>query len=158
MQKGKYHANDTEWENKKDGKRLDASTRHRLSQERNASFRCVGCNADIPYQALGTQNRNHCPLCLASRHVDNAVGDRASECASVMKPIAIATKGKGELLIVHECRGCGKINRNRVAGDDSSEAIMSVFEGSLVMDEKMAQKLEISRDKEGIETCLWGKR
>jgi hypothetical protein len=85
------------------------------------SFRCVNCRIDVPTDAPGTQHRNHCPACLWSRHVDDRPGDRAmlDECGSGMEPIAISVRGRGEWVIVHRCNGCGELDANRSAADDS---------------------------------------
>jgi DNA-directed RNA polymerase subunit RPC12/RpoP len=99
------------------------SRRRRRAEARRAetSFRCVNCRMDVPTDAPGTQHRNHCPACLWSRHVDDRPGDRAmlSECGSGMEPIAISVRGRGEWVIVHRCTGCGELDANRSAGDDS---------------------------------------
>jgi hypothetical protein len=87
------------------------------------SFICKNCGEVVPEKAPGTQNRNHCPHCLYSRHVDIDRGDRKSRCGGMMKPIGIVTRDDGEQLIVHQCQGCGNIMKNRVAGDDNEELI-----------------------------------
>lgn len=33
----------------------------------------------------------------------------------------------GELSIVHVCLGCGKVSRNRIAGDDNTTSILSLL-------------------------------
>jgi hypothetical protein len=93
-------------------------TRHRPRREPK-SFRCVNCRLDVPSDAPGTQHRNHCPACLWSRHVDVRPGDRSADCGSGMEPIAISVRGKGEWMIIHRCTGCGELDANRSAGDDS---------------------------------------
>jgi hypothetical protein len=61
--------------------------------------------------------RNHCPVCLWSRHVDVRPGDRASTCHGLMEPAAIEhRRGKG-MVIVHRCQRCGFTRPNRVAVD-----------------------------------------
>lgn len=101
----------------------DHRSAHRREAHRvkPASFRCVNCRLDVPTDAPGTQHRNHCPACLWSRHVDDRPGDRAmlEECGSGMEPIAISVRGRGEWVIVHRCAGCGELDANRSAGDDS---------------------------------------
>jgi RNHCP domain len=83
------------------------------------SFRCVHCGLDVSSQAQGTAHRNHCPVCLWSRHVDEEPGDRASDCHASMEPIAITVRGDGEWVLIHRCSGCGELKSNRIAGDDS---------------------------------------
>jgi hypothetical protein len=84
------------------------------------SFRCVHCREDVAVSAPGTAHRNHCPACLWSRHVDEReAGDRSSDCLAAMEPIAITVRGDGEWVLIHRCRGCGELDSNRIAGDDS---------------------------------------
>ena len=77
----------------------------------------------IPGTAPGTRHRNHCPHCLHSLHVDVCVGDRRSGCRAPMEPIALWVRPDGEWALVHRCVGCGKVNTNRVAGDDDLTTI-----------------------------------
>ena len=94
--------------------------RHR-PRAQPSSFRCVNCRLDVPSDAPGTEHRNHCPTCLWSRQVDDRPGDRAmlDDCGSGMEPIAISVRGRGEWVIIHRCAGCGELDANRSAGDDS---------------------------------------
>src|SRR5512145_3006828 len=85
------------------------------------NFVCVHCGLAVSGEAPGTQQRNHCPLCLYSRHVDLAVGDRRSGCRGEMEPVAIWSRS-GEWVIIHRCVKCGFLRSNRIAGDDSEEA------------------------------------
>jgi hypothetical protein len=73
----------------------------------------------------GGKNRNHCPYCLYSRHVDGRTpGDRTSDCGGSMKPIGTFTRPKGEQVIVHQCLSCGFERYNRVAADDDFEMVL----------------------------------
>ncbi|MCA9278656.1 MAG: RNHCP domain-containing protein [Phycisphaeraceae bacterium] len=81
-------------------------------------FTCIKCKNHISGYASGTQHRNHCPLCLWSRHLDEHPGDRRSVCRSSMQPIAIEVRDNGEWAIVHRCTGCNVLRANRIAGDD----------------------------------------
>lgn len=81
-------------------------------------FACHVCGATVTPEGAGTRHRNHCPKCLCSVHVDESPGDRASSCGGVMDAIAIWVR-KGEWVIVHRCRKCGKLSTNRSAADDS---------------------------------------
>ena len=84
------------------------------------SFKCGHCKAFIGPTISGGRHRNHCPLCLYSRHVDDRrMGDRASECRALMEPIGSFFRPKGEQVVVHRCLGCGFERHNRVAADDS---------------------------------------
>ena len=91
-----------------------------------SAFPCASCGRIVPAAAPGTRHRNHCPCCLSSLHVDVTVGDRRSGCRSVMEPIALWVKDDGEWAIVHRCRGCGKVNTNRLAGDDDDRAVRAL--------------------------------
>jgi hypothetical protein len=57
-----------------------------------------------------------------------------------MKPVGLTMKmggnkyrldQRGELMLVHQCMDCGVLSINRVAADDVSSTIYSVFEESL---------------------------
>ena len=89
----------------------------------------------------GVHNRNHCPYCLWSRHVDYLQpGDRMSACKAIMQPIGLTLKRRknkyggwlfGELMLIHCCNDCGKISINRIAADDQVERLMELFSESL---------------------------
>ena len=84
------------------------------------SFKCGHCRAFIGPTVSGGRHRNHCPLCLYSRHVDDRrPGDRASVCRSLMAPVGTFHRPKGEQVIVHRCLGCGLERHCRVAADDN---------------------------------------
>ena len=84
------------------------------------SFKCGHCKAFIGPTVSGGRHRNHCPLCLYSRHVDDRQpGDRASTCRSLMAPIGTFNRPKGEQVVLHRCLGCGVERYNRVAADDN---------------------------------------
>jgi len=87
--------------------------------EGRESFKCGHCRAFVGPTISGGKHRNHCPLCLYSRHVDlGHPGDRRCECRSLMEPIGICTR-RGEELIVHRCLGCGAERVCRIAADDN---------------------------------------
>lgn len=87
------------------------------------SFTCKNCGKEVSLEAFGTRNRNHCPFCLFSLHVDNEPGDRTSICQGLMPATAKIYKPDGEEVLVHTCQKCGMTRKNRVAGDDSYEEI-----------------------------------
>jgi hypothetical protein len=88
----------------------------------------------------GVNNRNHCPYCLWSCHLDLfAAGDRLSACKGQMKPIGLTMKkgrnkyqreALGELMLIHECIECRTLSINRIAADDDSETVLAVFQES----------------------------
>ena len=65
------------------------------------SFTCRVCGRLVVPEAAGSAHRNHCPNCLSSLHVDEELGDRASDCG-------------------------GKLSSNRTAADDNPMKLMSV--------------------------------
>jgi hypothetical protein len=88
-------------------------------------FKCGHCRAFIGPTVMGGKHRNHCPLCLYSKHVDRShPGDRASECRSLMEPIGTFYRQNGEQMVVHRCGGCAAERHNRVAADDNTVALL----------------------------------
>lgn len=97
----------------------------RREPDGSESFKCGHCKAFIGPTISGGRHRNHCPLCLYSRHVDDRrPGDRASTCRSLMEAVGTFNRPKGEQVIVHRCLGCGVERYNRVAADDNMLACM----------------------------------
>ena len=106
---------------------MSREQRRGARREKERPFRCGHCRLDVPSDALGTAHRNHCPNCLWSRHLDDdRPGDRASECGSLMEPIAISVRGDGEWVLVHRCTGCDELHLNRTAGDDNPLILLRV--------------------------------
>jgi len=93
---------------------------------KKSGYTCIQCKGYVPYQSFGTKQRNHCPFCLWSRHVDDRIGDRRSACNSKMEPISIASRNDGEWLVVHKCTGCHQLRTNRIAGDDDEMALLAL--------------------------------
>jgi hypothetical protein len=98
---------------------------HRPTRRKDG-FSCVHCRAHVPLASWGTDNRNHCPACLWSRHVDDVIGDRRSACNQPMEPIAVAARADGEWAIIHKCAGCGQLRTNRIAGDDDEVVLLAL--------------------------------
>ncbi|MCG7343956.1 RNHCP domain-containing protein [Sporosarcina sp. ACRSL] len=86
----------------------------------NSAFQCENCGANIKPLTNGSF-RNHCPVCLYSKHMDNFPGDRASECKGLMKPVGLDYSGKKGYQIIHQCTKCNKVSRNKVAVDTNQE-------------------------------------
>jgi hypothetical protein len=108
-------------------------------------FTCLHCHGyvDSSTACSGVCNRNHCPYCLWSRHLDlHAAGDRLSACKAGMQPIGLTFKrsakkycpGHGELMLVHLCVECSRLSVNRLAADDHSGTVYELFHVSLGMD------------------------
>jgi hypothetical protein len=107
-------------------------------------FRCTHCHTIVPSTHLvsGVNNRNHCPYCLWSCHLDlYAAGDRLSACKAPMKPVGLTIKvgrnkyqeaARGELMLIHQCTECGTLSINRIAADDDAETVLTVFQDSLM--------------------------
>jgi hypothetical protein len=110
------------------------------------NFKCRNCGLFViaNRELSGVNNRNHCPRCLWSRHMDLlTAGDRKSECKSRMEPIGLTCKQTnkrygmnvdGELMLIHRCIGCDKVSINRIAADDDIQAISQVYQKSLLLE------------------------
>ena len=119
----------------------------------NADFKCAHCLNYVSAAKLfsGVNNRNHCPYCLWSRHMDLfEAGDRLSVCKEPMRPVGLthkrsrnkyATQSIGELMLVHQCVGCEAISINRIAADDVSDVIFGVFETSSSISPMLLEKI-----------------
>ncbi len=119
-------------------------------------FTCLHCGAYVLTLPgiSGVQNRNHCPFCLWSRHVDHLqAGDRMSACKASMQPIGLALKpgrnkyacrAKGELMLIHRCSECGKLSINRIAADDQAEMVIRIYSVSLALDDETHQDLKLA--------------
>ena len=109
----------------------------------NTDFKCLNCRGYVSSAEMlaGVGNRNHCPYCLWSRHLDLfEAGDRLAACKAPMRPMGLTLKRSrnkyasavsGELMLVHLCTECDRISINRIAADDVPEMIIEVFEASL---------------------------
>ena len=107
-------------------------------------FKCAHCGHIVSsvHWLSGVNNRNHCPYCLWSRHLDlYAAGDRLSACKAPMQPIALTSKrsrnkyshGYGELMLVHQCTACDSISINRIAADDDAGMLLVIFNNSFAL-------------------------
>lgn len=91
------------------------------------SFTCGHCGRHVGPLPSGGRNRNHCPYCLYSRHVDaERPGDRASACQGMMEPVGVFERPNGEEVIVHRCQRCGYERFNRVGADDDEAAVAAL--------------------------------
>jgi len=141
----------------------------------NQEFKCVHCHTIVPAESYFShvQNRNHCPYCLWSRHLDlYESGDRLCACKGAMRPVALTVKnvqkkyvrdGAGELMLVHQCQDCGRIAINRIAADDRADVILEVYRASLHVspDLKVAPGIEgvrilTMKDSALVHLRLWG--
>lgn len=111
-------------------------------------FRCSHCKKFVVINdIMGTVNRNHCNICLWSKHVDEAKGDRRATCNGGMKPIGLTFKHEGynrigEIMLIHLCSTCQKISINRIARDDPEHKILEIFNQSFSLSEDMRRGLD----------------
>jgi hypothetical protein len=115
----------------------------RYSPSTFGDFKCGHCHALVSsaHFLSGVNNRNHCPYCLWSCHLDlYASGDRLSACKGQMRPIGLTFKmgrnkyrceSGGELMLIHQCVDCGTLSINRIAADDDAGTLLEVFEASV---------------------------
>ena len=89
-------------------------------------FICKVCGRFVEPLNNGGKQRNHCPYCLTSIHIDNEKGDRQATCKGIMDAISVWVKRNGEWAIIHRCRICGKLSSNRIAFDDNSIKLISL--------------------------------
>lgn len=133
----------------------------RYKPNESKDFTCKNCKRRVSGQAIGTKQRNHCPYCLYSLHVDVSVGDRKAICQKKMKPVGLSMKKDGEVMIVSECTGCGKIMPNRIAGDDNTDEILKLVHPNNTMETEVNLRkchIELVKDKSGVEVQLFGKK
>lgn len=130
---------------KKPGSKISRGYRqltHTDLYQQVVGFTCIACKRMISSDPLqsGVNNRNHCPYCLISKHVDlYRSGDRLNACKSRMIPVGLTWKrsknkygsGFGELMIVHRCDVCHQFSINRIAADDCSDSIQQLFHDSI---------------------------
>jgi hypothetical protein len=121
-------------------------------EHKAGGFKCSHCKQFVVINdIMGTANRNHCNMCLWSKHVDEAKGDRRSTCQGGMKPIGLTFKHEGrnkigEIMLIHFCSSCQKISINRVARDDPEYKIVETFNRSFDLNGDVKRRL----DKEDI--------
>ena len=133
-----------------DSSRLNHTKRRRQqwhSEHKAGGFKCSHCKQFVVINdVMGTANRNHCNLCLWSKHVDNSKGDREAICSGGMEPIGLTFKHTGynkigEIMIIHLCSMCQKISINRIARDDLECKLLDVFHYSLRLSPKLRVRL-----------------
>jgi hypothetical protein len=146
-----------------------------VSWKENAQgFTCANCHTFVSTQPgiSGVQNRNHCPTCLWSRHLDlYATGDRLSACKALMRPIALTVKhtlkkygpASGELMLIHACTECEALSINRIAADDEPGRLFAVFEDGIHLEILKRARLEgedirvlDAADREMVQVQLFG--
>ncbi len=117
------------------------------NEHKVGGFKCSHCRQFVVInEIMGTSNRNHCNICLWSKHVDAAKGDRKAACNGGMEPIGLTLKHEGynkigEIMLIHLCSMCQKVSINRIARDDSEHQLLAVFEQSLGLNEALKIRL-----------------
>ena len=79
----------------------------------DAGFVCENCGFEV--MPLVKTSRNHCPRCLCSVHIDINPGDRANTCLGILEPISALPDAKKGYIIIHRCKKCGELRRNKAA-------------------------------------------
>jgi DNA-directed RNA polymerase subunit RPC12/RpoP len=117
-------------------------------------FRCTHCRRQViaDPRLSRVQNRNHCPYCLWSRHMDlHAAGDRLAACRSPMQPVGLTLKqirkkygspAGGELMLIHLCVECGRVSINRIAADDDLELALDLLDRYLHLERAVRLAIE----------------
>ena len=95
----KIHFRDDDCYYRDRGRRLPGSSRsgmlRGMRQEAEDGFTCRHCGAFVTsaISLAGVIDRNHCPYCLWSRHLDlERSGDHMSACKRLMRPVGLARK------------------------------------------------------------------
>lgn len=142
----------------------------------NSDFTCLHCRVYVTANPLvcRVHNRNHCPLCLYSRHMDlHQAGDRLAACRAVMSPLGLTVKvsakkygsNLGELMLIHCCSQCGAISINRIALDDDNDRLIQLYREALHLAQPIQARLAAlgiyvlqPADAGLVERRLWGSR
>ena len=93
----------------------------KVFSRREEDFVCENCGAKV----IGNGYTNHCPQCLYSKHVDINPGDRSADCGGLMEPVDIELKD-GKYSIIHKCKKCGFVRKNKVSDQDNFEAVLDI--------------------------------
>ncbi|MGC8479639.1 MAG: RNHCP domain-containing protein, partial [Candidatus Micrarchaeia archaeon] len=67
-------------------------------------FTCFNCGSFVK----GNGYTDHCPSCLASKHIDINPGDRSSNCNGYMMPFRTEYKNS-TFTIYYKCKKCNLI-------------------------------------------------
>ena len=162
--KKKKFFDDDSFLSRKDTKKISKKGKKMFLQLRAETFRCKHCKKEVFLDSSSTKHRNHCPYCLYSLHVDISPGDRKSECHGSMKPFGLSLKiDGGEVMIIHICQKCEKLNINRISSEDDEQAIMNIFYESQNLNDDLLKNIKnngliLIHDEEKIRELLYGKK
>ena len=87
-------------------------------------FICENCGNKV--KKLVYTSRNHCPICLYSKHVDINPGDRQENCHGLLEPISLEISNKKGYVIIFKCKKCGAIRKNKAADDDNKDLLIKL--------------------------------
>jgi DNA-directed RNA polymerase subunit RPC12/RpoP len=93
------------------------------------SFVCENCGNPVP--RLEYTSRDHCPVCLYSKHVDVYPGDRQETCCGLLEPIGVQKTKKGTQ-IIYKCTKCSAIRKNITAADDNMDMIIKLSSNPII--------------------------
>lgn len=85
---------------------------------------CESCGLYV----VGGGYTNHCPDCLASKHVDVHPGDRSAHCGGLMDVVEIDLQHT-QWRLLHRCRICGHTKWNMVSNQDSQQRLANLAKG-----------------------------
>ena len=88
------------------------------------NFICDYCGKEV--SKLNYTARDHCPYCLASKHVDIMPGDREESCHGKLIPIEMENY-KDTYKIVYKCDKCHTIKKNIMAKDDDLDELLKII-------------------------------
>lgn len=91
-----------------------------MRAKENHHFICENCGYDVQPVSNGSY-RNHCPVCLYSKHLDVVPGDQASTCQGLMAPVDYRYSGKKGYQLCHRCQSCQQEQWNKIAQDTFQE-------------------------------------
>lgn len=92
------------------------------------AFICENCGNKT--EKLNYTARDHCNICLYSKHVDIMPGDRQNTCKGLLKPVGIE-KFKDTYKIIYKCLKCNEIHKNIMANDDNFDKIIELSKNTI---------------------------
>lgn len=93
-----------------------------IFQRNKQNFKCEICSSFVESNGY----TDHCPNCLASKHVDINPGDRKSECLGLMNPIS-TFYNKSSFIIIYKCVKCRKIKQVVQAPNDNIDILYKLI-------------------------------
>ena len=98
-----------------------------MKKKENTAFVCENCGTFVSKHSNGSY-RNHCNVCLYSKHLDIIPGDRSSDCYGIMEPVGQRIHSKKGLQILHRCSLCNHKQWNKIdEAEDDLEIILGLI-------------------------------